>query len=498
MITLRLRLAPLPTKSALGHRLRRPCLPRLPASVLRRVDRLDVGPVPLGTARGAAGALVAVGVILTWLSSLASPDPRDDAPTVMTALAVVAVAWAVELLGVRWPRPLFLAAVMLPITALHGTPQAGYVPLLLVPVVAWLGYAGRRRWGVLALVLGLLNLTPYAADRGVLVLPWTCATVVVWLASRGLAVQDRLLAQLRTAQADLAHRAAEEERRRIAGEIHDLVAHSLAVMVLHLTGARMVLQRDGADARAIAAIVEAESQGRRSLDDVRRTVGLLRDERGAASAVTPLPTLAELPALVAQYRAAGLDAALLVEGDLAAVPGSTGLALYRIAQEALANVVKHTPGASAAVELSVGERLRLRVRNPLPPGAAARGASLGVATVDGRAPLPTGASDPRGVGPGVAAVEQRAPLWPDAAAPSAGLGVAGMAERARLLGGTLSAGPAGDSWLVECTVPGPAASKAAATAAAPEPAEASAAAAAPDPASASGAADPSDPAGTPA
>jgi signal transduction histidine kinase len=406
----------------------------LPAGLAARLARLDVGPVPLRTARAGTAALVAVGVVLTWLSSLSSPNPAD-APTVMTALAVVAVAWAVELLGVGWPRPLFPAAVMLPITALHETPQAGYTPLLLLPAVAWLGYAARRRWGVLALVLGLLNLTPYAADRGVHVLPWTCATVVVWLASRGLATQDRLLGRLRAAQEDLAQRAAEEERRRIAGEIHDVVAHSLAVMVLHLTGARMVLQRDGADPRAIAAIVEAESQGRRSLDDVRRTVGILRADRDAAAAVTPLPTLAELPALVAQYRAAGLDAALSVEGDLTAVPGSAGLALYRIAQEALANVVKHAPGAPAAVDLVVGPELRLRVRNPLAAG-------------DG----------PRGTG----------------------LGLAGMEERARLLGGALTAGPTDGAWAVECVVPGKTTAPAPAPSPAPAPDEATAVPA-PDP-----------------
>jgi signal transduction histidine kinase len=363
---------------------------------------------PLGTARVATALPVAVGVVVAWLGALMSSSGAGEG-AVTTALALVSLAWAVELYGVPWPRWAFIAAVTVPAAFLHGTPQAIHIPLLIVPMVGWLGYTSTTRWGLVALAVSLANLLPYMFGQNVLFLPWTAATVFIWLASRGLARQERLLAELRAAQDDLAGEAAAAERRRIAGEIHDVVAHSLAVMVLHLTGARMLLQRDGADARAVAAIAEAESQGRQSLEDVRRTVGLLREEAPGGTAL-PLPRATDLPALVGQYRAAGLAVSLDAEGALGELPASTGLALYRIVQEALANVVKHAPGSNASVELTVGAAARLRVRNSLPTAW---------------------------IGP----------------TETCGHGVAGMRERAELLGGQVTAGREDGAWVVEATLP---------------------------------------------
>src|SRR3712207_4855646 len=114
----------------------------------------------------------------------------------------------------------------------------------------------------------------------------------------------RSLVELRATQATLAREAQAAERRRIAREIHDVAAHSLTVTMLQLTGARLLLQRVGGDPRAIEAIGEAERLGRQSLDDVRRTVGLLADASPDA-ATAPLPGGADLGRLVGQYREAG-------------------------------------------------------------------------------------------------------------------------------------------------------------------------------------------------
>src|SRR5436853_615896 len=110
---------------------------------------------------------------------------------------------------------------------------------------------------------------------------------IAWAWGYAVRQQYHLIVELKAAQAGLAERAAADERQRIAREIHDVVAHSLAVTMLHLTGARLALQHDPAE--AAEALAEAERLGRQSLADIRRTVGLLADG-GRAGAAPPMPT----------------------------------------------------------------------------------------------------------------------------------------------------------------------------------------------------------------
>jgi signal transduction histidine kinase len=219
-----------------------------------------------------------------------------------------------------------------------------------------------------------------------------------------------LLVELKSAEAGLAQRAAADERQRIAREVHDVVAHSLAVTMLHVTGARMALRRDPLE--AAEALEQAEALGRQSLAEVRRIVGLLQP--GGAGVAPSLPGATDLPALVEQFRHAGLDIGLTVDGDLDRVAPSSGLALYRIAQESLTNVTKHAPGAAADVRVAVHNgSVRLEVANAAPPRAAEK------------------------------------------AEPGAGLGLPGMRDRAQSLGGVLRAGTThdGDAWRVEAELP---------------------------------------------
>lgn len=325
-------------------------------------------------------------------------------------LLVVALAWGLELSAVAWPRLLFV---------LVGTGAAGWLryvqhaeiaPILLMPLVAWVAYTDDRRTGLLAALAAEITLLPYVLEPGTF-WPWTTGIVFTWAAGRALARQERLLLELRAAQADLRRQVAAEERRRIAREIHDVAAHSLAVTMLHLTGARLLLQRVGGDPRAVDALAEAERLGRQSLDDVRRTVGLL--EEGASGSQTgPLPSGSDLRSLIDEYRDAGLDVSFAAEGDVAGLAPAVGLALYRITQEALANVVKHAPGAHADVTLRSGDPIMLDIRN--------------------------------------STAQERPALTPDR--PS-GRGLAGMRERTELLGGALEAGPEGGGWRVSCSIP---------------------------------------------
>jgi signal transduction histidine kinase len=242
-------------------------------------------------------------------------------------------------------------------------------------------------------------------------LPWIAGMIATWLMMRLFVTQQQLVQQLRAAQADLERTAVSAERRRIAGEIHDVAAHALALTVLHLTGLRLRVQREGGDQSLVESLAEAERLGRQSLDDIRRTVGLLQDE--AAGLAPPLPGATDIPPLVEQYRARGLDVGLELYGEPATVAPAIGLALFRIVQESLANAVKHAPGSDVQVRLELNHSARLTIRNSVTPGAHS---ATGNGCVTGH-------------------------------------GLGGMRERAQLLGGRLQAGRNGESWVVECVIP---------------------------------------------
>jgi signal transduction histidine kinase len=232
---------------------------------------------------------------------------------------------------------------------------------------------------------------------------WMAGTTFAVLGAL-LARHDReLVSQLRAAQAGLAERARAEERNRIARELHDVIAHTLTVSLLHVTSARLAVEHDPAD--AARALAEAERLGQESLAEVRLAVGMLHRNEDPGR-TTPLPGAGDLPALVERFRSAGADVTLAVEGDTGRLAATTGLAVYRILQEALTNAVKHAPGAPTAVHLSVdADVVRLAVDSAAEPGTGN------------------------------------------------GLGLPSMRERAEALGGTCHAGPGGRGWLVEATLP---------------------------------------------
>ncbi len=231
----------------------------------------------------------------------------------------------------------------------------------------------------------------------------------------GLQVGVSLRWQIRALDAERAARAVEREqavvaeRQRIAREVHDVVGHSLSITLLHVTGARHALQQDGDVAEAVEALTEAERIGRSAMTDIRRSVGLLPTNQPSTQ---PLPDIQQIDTLVERTRGAGVRVDYQRAGDLGSVEPGRGLALYRIAQESLANIVKHAPGARAGVRLAVEHgTIRLTVRNTLPAGHAVRPS-------DG-----------------------------------AGTGLAGMADRATQLDALLTAGPADGGWVVDLTVP---------------------------------------------
>jgi signal transduction histidine kinase len=198
--------------------------------------------------------------------------------------------------------------------------------------------------------------------------------------------------------------AASAERTRIAGEMHDVVAHSLAVMVTLSEGA--VLKQAAEPDRATAAMRQVSATGHQALDEMRRLLGVLRTEDSGESAGSrqPQPGLAQLGGLLDQVRATGLAAELTVTGTPGGLTPGAELAVYRIVQEALTNTLKHAAGPSR-VTVAIGyepDSVLVRVH-------------------DDGADADTGARFRPGQAPGH--------------------GLAGMKERAAVYGGTVSAGP---------------------------------------------------------
>lgn len=153
------------------------------------------------------------------------------------------------------------------------------------------------------------------------------------------------------------------ERARIARDMHDIVAHNLAVMIALTDGAGRVL-KDLPDPAAAEAIAAASATGRQALSEMRLLLGMLRDDE-AGDALAPQPGLAEIEQLVEQLRGAGLPARLSVTGSSAAIPEGLQLIAFRIVQEALTNVLRHAQGAvSADVGLEVhAGHLELTIAN---------------------------------------------------------------------------------------------------------------------------------------
>jgi signal transduction histidine kinase len=238
---------------------------------------------------------------------------------------------------------------------------------------------------------------------------WAAADVLWFVLGRNMRRQRVLIEQLGAARGALAEQAVADERHRIARDLHDLAGHTLATVLLHVTGARHVLRRDLDEAER--ALLQAERVGRGSLDQIRLTVASLRTtERGTDPA---LPGSAELVELVEEYRGAGLDITARVTPLAAGIEGPVGTALHRIGREALANAARHAPGNR--VEFTV---------------------DLDADTDEVRL---------------VVADHGRAPARPDRA--NGHFGLVGMLERARAVGGDLDASPTADGWRVEARLP---------------------------------------------
>ena len=276
-----------------------------------------------------------------------------------------------------------------------------------------LGYVGA--WALVSGLLGRLDLLanparlladPRVVTMGATFVALLAPLIVVWAigdqvraARERLEIdRDRALQAARERDAN-ARLDALAERHRIARELHDVVAHGLSVMIVQADGALYAADEHPEAPRQALGVISAT--GRESLAEMRRLLGVLRGADESAT-TAPQPGLLAIPQLAAGFRDAGLDIELTLPDPLPAVPAGVALAGYRIVQESLTNVLKHAGRAETAVAITAEPR-RLLVRISNGPGERET------------------ASDP-----------------------DAGLGLMGMRERVRLLGGRLDTGPSAD------------------------------------------------------
>jgi len=167
-------------------------------------------------------------------------------------------------------------------------------------------------------------------------------------------------------------RALAEEQARIARELHDVMAHSVSVMVVQAAAAGDVF--DSSPQQAREALRSIESTGRQALAEIRRVLGTIRSPDGDAEVLTPQPGLSRLEDLIAQVRGAGLPVVLRIEGTRSELPAGLELSAYRIVQEALTNTLKHAGANQASVVLRYRPReLEVEIADDGLGGLATRG-----------------------------------------------------------------------------------------------------------------------------
>jgi signal transduction histidine kinase len=315
-----------------------------------------------------AAAFAGVTQCEIWVFSLGDGYPIGlrVAASALTLVASGALAWRRT-----WPMAAFWvnsAAVVAVIAAGYPSDVYQWTNLVVTYSIAAYG-TSRQAWAALpVLVGGVVLYFVRFPDEGSPTLAATVVAmwVVAWLIGRvyGARLEQ---AQLR-AERDLARRLAEaneerltleEERSRIAHELHDIIGHTVNVMVVHAGAGRQAVDHDSGIARQ--AFETIERTGRAALSELDRVLAILRRDQ-AGRELAPAPGIGDLAELARTMTDTGLKVTVQVTGDPGEVPASVGLAAYRIVQEALTNAMRHAGAGSAAVQLEVtGRRVQLQV-----------------------------------------------------------------------------------------------------------------------------------------
>jgi signal transduction histidine kinase len=368
------------------------------------------------------GVLFIAVVVTVSAQTHPAPGLRGTGLAVLVALAVYAAAVATAI-SVGWARlgPSAQAAaslliggcgVTLAVLQPNGPVEIAasmgvWIAAVRLPSAPAVAVAG-------AITIGLataVGLTAHPAAQSAIAATLLCLLLAVTgqFIRRGRASQDHtelLLAQLQDAREGEAAAAALAERSRIAGELHDVLAHSLSGLAIQLQGARKLAAREAVSEGLRAAIERSAELTKSGLADARQAVGALRGER--------LPTVDHLASLIDDFRRdTAADATLRVDGESRPLPAEASLALFRGVQEALTNIARYAPGAVTAVTVTYR-------------------ADRTVVTIEDHVSGP------------------RTTILADA---GGGQGLTAMRERAARAGGAARAGPTADGWRVELEVP---------------------------------------------
>ncbi|MEO6628426.1 MAG: histidine kinase [Aquihabitans sp.] len=345
-------------------------------------------------------------------------QPDEVAAASLALVAVATVPWLLIPFGPRRRVPhavvslaaltalnVFGEALGISVVAASG-PQVSLMILVLLVGQTVCTAQPRVVVGVTIAAFGLLIGRCVAAGELSDFLPWYTGLLMAMATGWAIRVAGLTVVELQSAQAVLSRHTRTEERRRMARDIHDVVAHTMAVTMLHITAARLAVSRAPDEARE--ALEEAERHGRASLTDIRRIVEILRLDDELPS--DPEPGLEQIPELIGSYRQAGLALRDVSASETAVLAPMASSVAYRVVQEALANAVKHGCGP---VDIKVAPR--------------GRGVQIRVANMINR---------------------ERPP------APQ-GSGLAGMRERLSAVGGHLETSTDGDEWVLEADLPSP-------------------------------------------
>ena len=329
--------------------------------------------------------------VLTWLLAVLIVGPiLTHRRFPLASVAVCLAAVAVYATGRYVAYPGLAIFVLTFDIALHSKERIALATLVASAVVIWVSVSLQP--GAVA-VLG----TYIESELGIL---------VAWLSGRNLRHRRARWAELAARAERLerereeeARRAVAEERLRIARELHDVIAHSMSVIAVQSAVGNHVIDTQPTEARQALAAIEATS--RSALTEMRRLLGVLRQEGEPRGSLTPAPGLADLASLVGQVQDAGLRVWINVDGQRGPIPPGIDLSAYRIIQEALTNVIKHAAASSANVTISY------------------RPDSVTVEITDQGSSGPPGRTD-------------------------SGHGIIGMRERVAVFGGEFAAGPGPD------------------------------------------------------
>ncbi|GAA3214414.1 sensor histidine kinase [Dactylosporangium siamense] len=300
------------------------------------------------------GAAVAGYGVVAWAVVGAGIDPW---PLAAGGLATACAA----LLAARWSPVSAAAAALLLFWLSPLSDQFGWLAVLPLAFAVY-RVAERHRTRPALLVLAAAVTGPIATALPSFthvgaVLPFGLLLAAAWAA--GVAVhqhrrytEEVLRHRIRRveAEAEAARRRGADERIRIARELHDVVAHSMSVITVQAGYGRLVADRQ--PARAAEALAAIETVGRESLVELRRVLGVLRDQDQDPAGTAPAPGLADLPYLAAQTGAAGVDVEVTVAGAARPLAAGLELSAYRVVQEALTNVVKHAGTVDATVAVT--------------------------------------------------------------------------------------------------------------------------------------------------